>query len=124
MGEGIAFMKKMPQEYNMDNLLPQDLASIRAGIAGSEAMMKIIMPCIQMKTQEKYKTDQLTQMLIAQDFKVVIELDSAKTEIERQERMLLPSLEMMDELCPQHKKVVTRLQEFLRTAELLPPSLQ
>ncbi len=124
MEEGIVFMKKLPEQYDLKNLSPKDKVIIQGGLGGFEGAMIGLMNCIRSEMEKSYQSDQLTQMLIAEDFRVVLALDSAKTANEKMERMYIPSLEIMEQLCPEHKKAIIKLQEFLKVAEILPPELQ
>lgn len=124
METGITFMEGLPKQYDLQNISSEGVAAIKNDLSGFTNAMKMIMLCIHTKTQETYQSDQLTQMLIAEDFRVVLALDAAKTSSEKMRLMNQPSLEMMEELCPQHSKVVLKLQTFLEVAEILPKELQ
>lgn len=124
MEDGIQMMKDLPNQYDLNNLSPREVTIIRGGLSGFEGTMRVLMPCIQQKTAQKYQSDQLTQMLIAEDFRVVLELDSAKTDQEKMERMNIPTLELMEDLCPEHIPTILKMQEFLEVAKVLPPELQ
>jgi hypothetical protein len=124
MDDGITLMKGLPDSYDLNNLSPRDVTTIRAGLSGFEGTMRMLMPCIQQRTQQKYQSDQLTQMLIAEDFRVVLQLDSAKTDQEKMERMNAPTMEVMREICPDQVPIVLKMQEFLEVAQILPPELQ
>ncbi len=124
MDEGITFIKQLPNQYNLDSIGPKEIAIIKGGMAGFESNMIMVMQCINNRTSATYQSNQLDQMLIAEDLRVVLQLDSSKTESERIERLNKPSLELMDEYCPQHKDVLLKMQEFLKVAEILPEGLK
>lgn len=124
MEAGIQMMKDLPNQYDLNNLSPREITIIRGGLSGFEGTMRVLMPCIQQKTAQNYQSDQLTQMLIAEDFRVVLELDSAKTDQDKMERMNIPTLEIMEDLCPEYIPTIQKMQEFLEVAKVLPPQLQ
>jgi len=124
MQEGIKYIQGLPDQYDLNNLSPKEHAIIEGGLAGCEGAMLTVMSCIQLKVRQDYQSDQLTQMLIAEDLRVVLELDSAKTETERTKRINIPTLELMDSYCPTQKEAVLQMQKFLEVAEILPPELQ
>ncbi len=124
LDQGIAFMQAMPQQYNMNNLSPQDLTEIRAGIIGFQSYTLVLSSCIQQRVQPVYQPDELTQALIQYDLKEVLQLDTATTEHQRTVLTNLPSIELMEDYCPDQITALLKMQDFLKLAETLPQELQ
>lgn len=118
---GIIYINSLKDEYDLDNLPTADFYKIRLQLARFMSIVKTVSACVGKKTPP---IDQLDGMLIQEDLKFVLEIDSSMSEQEQLERMNIPSLELLDEFCPQHKEAVIKLQELIKTAQVLPPGLQ
>lgn len=118
---GIDHIKGFAQEYDLNNLTPEQRHTIKLRLIPTTSMIKTVSACIAQRTPP---IDQLTGLLIKEDLRVVLALDSTLTEQERLERMNQPSLEILDDLCPEYKQAVVRLQDLIREAQVLPAELQ
>lgn len=118
---GIEHIQNFSQEYDLQNLTAAQRHNIKLQLIPTTSMIKTVSACI---TQRTPPIDQLTGLLIKEDLRVVLQLDSTLTEQERLERMNQPTLEILDDLCPKYKQAVVRLQDLIRTAQVLPSELQ
>lgn len=118
---GIEHIQNFAQQYDLQHLTPAQRHDIKLRLIPTTSMIKTVSACIAQRTPP---IDQLTGLLIKEDLRVVLELDSTLTEQERLERMNQPSLEILDDLCPKYKQAVVRLQDLIREAQVLPAELQ
>lgn len=118
---GIEHIQNFSQEYDLQNLTAAQRHTIKLQLIPTTSMIKTVSACIAQRTPP---IDQLTGLLIKEDLRVVLQLDSALTDQERLERMNQPTLEVLDDLCPKYKQTVVRLQDLIRTAQVLPTELQ
>ena len=120
MNKGILHIKGLKDRYKLDELTQAQVYAIRLELVGYMSIIKTVSACIGEKTPP---VDQFTGMFIQEDLKVVLGIDSSMTEEEQLKLMNQPSLEILDDLCPEHKEAVLKLQELLEVAQVLPPSL-
>ncbi|BDS13750.1 hypothetical protein [Aureispira anguillae] len=118
---GISYINSLEATYNLDSLSLSELYEIKLQLVSFMSIVKTVSNCVAQKTPP---IDQFTGMLMQEDLKVVLEIDSTMSEQEQLERMNVPSLELLDEYCPQHKEAVLKLQELIHAAQILPPGLQ
>lgn len=122
INKGILYINKLPKEYDLKNLSTSELYQIKIKLAGFMSIVQTVSKCIGERTTNQI--DQFTGMFIQEDLKVVLEIDSTLSEQEQLERMNRPSIELLDEFCPQHTEAVLKLQELINAAQILPPGLQ
>lgn len=120
MNKGIPHIKELKDRYNLENLTQAEVYKIRLELVSYTSIIKTVSTCIGEKTPP---VDQFMGMFIQEDLKVVLGIDSTMTEQEQLTTMNQPTLELLDDLCPQHKEAVLKLQELLDAAQGLPPSL-
>lgn len=121
MNKGIAYIKSLPSIYNMDSLSVAEMYAIKLELVSCMSIVKTVSSCIAEKTPP---IDQFTGMLMQEDLRVVLQLDSTMTEAERSELINIPSMEMLEELCSKHQEAVLKLQELIKEAQILPLGLQ
>ena len=119
--DGIEYVKELPNRYNLDSLKISEIYTIKVELVGSMSIIKTVTNCIAQKTPQM---DQFMGMMVQYDLKEVLGIDSTMSEQEQLNLMNRPSLEVLDELCSQHKEAVLKLQDFLSAAQELPPTLQ
>lgn len=122
INKGILYINELPKEYDLKNLSTSELYQIKIKLAGFMSIVQTVSKCIGERTTNQI--DQFTGMFIQEDLKVVLEIDSTLSEQEQLERMNRPSIELLDEFCPQHTEAVLKLQELINAAQILPPGLQ
>lgn len=120
--KGISYINSLSEQYDMENLSVSELYAIKIKLVGFMSIIKTVSKCVGERTTNQI--DQFTGMLIQEDLRVVLEIDSTLSDQEELERMNRPSLELLDEFCPQHKEAVLKLQELINAAQVLPPGLQ
>jgi len=120
--KGIFYINTLPKQYDLENLSVSELYEIKIKLVGFMSIVKTVSKCVGERTTNQI--DQFTGMLIQEDLKVVLEIDSTLSEQEELERMNQPSLELLDEFCPKHKEAVLKFQELINAAQILPPELQ
>lgn len=120
--KGISYINTLPKQYDLENLSVSELYEIKIKLVGFMSIVKTVSKCVGERTTNQI--DQFTGMLIQEDLKVVLEIDSTLSEQEELERMNQPSLELLDEFCPKHKEAVLKFQELINAAQILPPELQ
>lgn len=120
--KGILYINSLSEQYDMDNLSISELYEIKIKLVSFMSIIKTVSKCVGERTANQI--DQFTGMLIQEDLRVVLEIDSTLTDQEELERMNQPSLELLDEFCPKHKEAVLKLQELINAAQILPPGLQ
>lgn len=120
--KGISYINSLPEQYDLENLSTSEFYKIKIKMAGFMSIVKIVSQCVGEQTTSQI--DQFTGMLIQEDLKVVLEIDSTMSEQEQLERMNKPSIELLEEFCPEHKEAVLKLQELINAAQILPPGLQ
>lgn len=120
--KGIIYIKALPEQYDLENLSISELYEIKIKMVSFMSIIKTVSKCVGERTTTQI--DQFTGMLIQEDLRVVLEIDSTLSEQEELERRNQPSLELLDEFCPQHKEAVLKLQELIEVAQILPPELQ
>jgi hypothetical protein len=120
--KGILYIKSLPEQYDLEKLSVSDLYAIKLKLVGFMSIVKTVSKCVGERTTNEI--DQFTGMFIQEDLRVVLKIDSTLSEQEELERMNQPSLELLDEFCPQHKEAVLKLQELINAAKILPPGLQ
>jgi hypothetical protein len=54
----------------------------------------------------------------------VLQLDSTLSDQEYLRRLNRPGLEVLEELCPEHKEAVERFQDLIEAARILPAEFQ
>ena len=121
MDEGIIYINRLSEHYDLQKLSISDRYQIKIGLIPATSMIKTISNCIAKRTVD---IDELTGLLIQEDLRVVLKLDSTLSDQEHLRRMNQPSLELLGNFCPKHKKAVERLQELIEAARILPPELQ
>lgn len=120
--KGISYIKALPEQYDLENLSISELYEIKIKLVSFMSIIKTVSKCVGERTTNQI--DQFTGMLIQEDLRVVLKIDSTLSDQEELERMNQPSLELLDEFCPQHKEAVLKLQELIEVAQILPPGLQ
>lgn len=120
--KGISYINALPEQYNLENLSVSELYQIKIKLIGFMSIVKTVSKCVGERTTNQI--DQFTGMLIREDLRVVLEIDSTMSEQKELELMNQPSLELLDEFCPQHKEAVLKLQELIEAAKILPLGLQ
>jgi len=120
--KGISYIKALPEQYDLENLSVSQLYAIKIKLVGFMSIVKIVSKCVNERTSTPI--DQFTGMLIKEDLRVVLKIDSTLSEQEELARMNQPSLELLEEFCPQHKEAVLKLQELIEVAQILPLGLQ
>lgn len=120
--KGISYINSLSAQYDMDNLSVSELYAIKIKLVGFMSIVKTVSKCVGERTTNQI--DQFTGMLIQEDLRVVLEIDSTLSPQEELERMNQPSLELLDEFCPKHKEAVLKLQELINAAQVLPLGLQ
>ena len=118
---GIDHIKAFSQQYNLENLSPEQTHHIKLRLIPTTSMIKTVSACIGQRTPP---IDELTGLLIQEDLRVVLQLDSTLTDQERLIRMNQPTLELLDDYCPNYKEAVVRLQHLIDVAKVLPEGLQ
>lgn len=121
MDEGIIYIKGLSKQYDLKNLSPLEEAQIKIGLVPATSFIKTVSNCIAKRTPE---VDELTGLLIQEDLRVVLELDSTLSDQEHLRKLNQPSIEVLEANCPEQVKAVTRLQDLIEAASVLPPSLQ
>lgn len=121
MEEGILYIDGLTEQYNLEKLSISDRYQIKVGLIPITSMIKIISNCIAKKTPP---IDNITSLLIQEDLRVVLKLDSTLSEQEYLRRMNQPSLELLGDFCAEHIKAVKRLQDLIEAARILPAELQ
>lgn len=119
--KGIDYIKSLDEQYNLDSLTFSERHDIKLRLISFMTIVKTVSNCIAQKTPP---VDQFTGMLMQEDLKAVLGIDSTMSEQEQLERMNIPSLELLEEYCPKHQEAVLKLQEMIRVAQVLPPGLQ
>jgi hypothetical protein len=120
--KGISYINSLPEQYDLEKLSVSDLYAIKIKLVGFMSIVKTVSKCVGERTTSEI--DQFTGMLIQEDLRVVLEIDSTMSEQEELERMNKPSLELLDEFCPKNKEAVLKLQELINVAQILPLGLQ
>ncbi len=121
MDEGILYINSLEEQYDLQKLSISDRYQIKIGLIPATSMIKTISNCIAKKTAD---VDELTGLLIQEDLRVVLQLDSTLSDQEHLRRINQPSLEVLGSLCAEHQKAVERLQDLIEAARILPPELQ
>lgn len=121
INQGIEHIESFSEQYDLEQLTPEQAHTIKLRLIPTTSMIKTVSACIQKRTPP---IDELTGLLIQEDLRVVLQLDSTLSEQEQLQRMNQPSLELLDERCPQHKDAVLRMQDLIEAAQVLPPGLQ
>lgn len=121
MEEGISYINGLPAQYDLNNLSIADRYQIKVGLIPVTSLVKTVSNCIARRTAQ---VDELTGLLIQEDLRVVLQLDSTLSDQEHLRRVNQPSLELLDELCTAHTMAVERLQDLMEAATILPPELQ
>lgn len=121
INKGIEYISGLSNQYNMDSLSTNQMHAIKIDLVAYMSIIKTVSSCIAKRTPE---IDQFTGMLMQEDLRVVLGIDSTMTEQEQLELMNQPSLELLDEFCPQHKEAVVRLQDLMEAAQVLPVGLR
>lgn len=121
INKGIDYIKSLPTQYNMDSLSMAQVYAIKLELVSCMSIVKTVSNCIAEKTPQ---IDQFMGMLMQEDLRVVLKIDSTMSEQERLALMNVPSIEVLEDLCPQHKAAVLKLQELIDAAQILPPGLQ
>jgi hypothetical protein len=119
--KGIDYINTLPEIYNLDSLKLSEFYAIKLELVDAMSMIKILTSCVNEKAQQ---IDQFTGMLIQEDLRVVLQIDSNMTEQQKFKRMNVPGMELIEELCPQHKEAMLKFYEMINVAEILPPGLQ
>ena len=115
------YINGLPQKYNLDSLTQAQFYQINLDLVSAMSIVKTVSTCIGERTPQ---IDQFTGMLMQEDLRVVLKLDSSMTEQQRLELINVPSIELLEEFCPKHKEAVLKLQEMIKAAQVLPPGLQ
>lgn len=121
LDEGIIYINGLEEQYDLENLSISDHYQIKVGLIPVTSLIKTVSNCIAQRTPQ---VDELTGLLIQEDLRVVLQLDSTLSDREHLKRVNQPSLELLDELCTEHKLAVERLQDLMDAATILPPALQ
>jgi hypothetical protein len=121
MNEAIFYINGLSEQYDLDNLSVSESYQIKIGIIPATSLVKTVSKCIGEKTPQ---IDQLTGMLIQEDLRVVLQLDSTLSDQEYLRRLNRPGLEVLEELCPEHKEAVERFQDLIEAARILPAEFQ
>ena len=121
LNSSLAYIYGLPEQYDLDSLKVSDFYAIKLELVDAMSMIKTLTSCINSKTATM---DQFSGLLIQEDLRVVLGIDSSMTEQEKFDRMNIPGLELTDEFCPQHKKAMLKFYEMIRAAQILPPGLQ
>lgn len=121
MDKGLSYIKDLPAHYNLDSLSISEIYAIRLELARSTAVIKGVTTCVGQRTTP---IDQFTAAFIQEDLRVVLQLDTSMTEIERIAKLNLPSIELLEEYCPEHARSLKDLEALIAAAAELPESLQ
>ena len=119
--KGIDYIKTLPEIYDLDSLKLSEFYAIKLELVDAMSMIKILTSCVNENTQQ---IDQFTGMLIQEDLRVVLQIDSNMTEQQKFEKMNIPGMELTEEFCPQHKEAMLKFYEMIKASEVLPPGLQ
>lgn len=119
--EGIQFIENSVDKYNIDSLSIEQFYAIRLGIVEATSQIKILTECIQPKVEQP---DQLTAMLIQEDLRVVLNIDSTFSEQQKFEAMNKPGSAIMQNICPQHLDKMELFYQFIQLSTQLPKGLQ
>lgn len=119
--DAIVYINGLPQKYTLDSLTQAQFYQIKLDLVSAMSIVKTVSNCIGERTPP---IDQFTGMLMQEDFRVVLKMDSTMTEQQRLELINIPSIELLEEFCPKHKAAVLKLQEMIKAAQILPPGLQ
>lgn len=119
--EGIRYLEQLPQKYSLDSLKLSEYHAIKLGIVEATSILKILTNCVQSKIQPP---DQLTAMLIQEDLKVILAIDSSLSEQQKFELMNQPGREIMQKICPQHLDKMDQFNTFIQRSTILPKGLQ
>lgn len=117
----IIYINDLPKKYNMDSLTQAQFYQINLDLVSAMSIVKTVSSCVGERTPQ---IDQFTGLLMQEDLRVVLKIDSTMNEEQKMELMNLPTLELLDEYCPQHREAVEKLHEMIRVAKILPPGLQ
>ncbi|HIA37760.1 MAG TPA: hypothetical protein EYN89_13755 [Flavobacteriales bacterium] len=121
MNASLVYIDGLPDQYNLDSLKLSEFYAIKLELVDAMSMIKTLTSCVNSKAVQ---LDQFTGMLMQEDLRVVLEIDSTMTEQEKFDRMNIPGLELTDEYCPQHKQAMLKFYEMIKAAQVLPPGLQ
>lgn len=121
MDEGILYIENLSEQYDLKNLSPLEMAQIKIGLVPATSFIKTVSNCIAKRTPE---LDELTGLLIQEDLRVVLELDSTLSDQEHLRKLNQPSLEVLEANCPEQVEAVTKIQDLIEAASILPPELQ
>ena len=119
--KGINYLKKLPLEHPLDSLTLSAFHAIKLGIVDATSIIKIMTECVQTKFTQP---DQLTAMLIQEDLRVVLGIDSSMTDQQKFARMNQPGLEIMRSICPEHLEKMNNFYAFIKHSTILPKALQ
>lgn len=119
--KGITYINSLSEHYNLDSLSISETYAIKLELARVMSIVSTVSTCIAQKTPP---IDQLNGMIMQEDLKVVLAIDSTMSEQEQLDRMNIPGLELLEEFCPQHTGTIIKFQEFIKIAATLPPELQ
>jgi hypothetical protein len=118
---GVSYIKGLSAKYNLDSLKVSEVYAIKLELVRAMTIIKTVSECIAQKTPQM---DQFLGMMVQYDLKEVLGIDSTMSQQEQYELMNIPNLQILDDLCPQHKKSVQKLHEMITAAQILPPGLQ
>lgn len=121
INKGISYIESIAKRHDLQQLSEAQRHEIKLRLIPTTSMIKTVTACVAQRTPP---IDELTALLIREDLRVVLDLDSTLSEQEYLERMNEPSLEALEEHCPDYQKAVVRLQDLIRVAQVLPPELQ
>lgn len=121
INSSVLYINGLSEQYDLQNLSISDRYQIKVGLIPATSLVKTVSNCIAQRTPP---IDELTGLLIQEDLRVVLKLDSTLSDQEYLRRINKPSLEVLGKLCAQHKEAVISLQNLTEAARILPPELQ